>query len=102
MKKKIALVALAAAAVGALYGPELVANTRFLSCLARLLAGSGCRSAAGGLALWGRSADAIARTIRHGIRSPGHAGTRGGIMPAFKTNAAEFSDDEVRELVEIY
>ena len=44
--------ALAAAAVGALYGPELVANTRFLSCLARLLAGSGCRSAAGGLALW--------------------------------------------------
>jgi diphosphomevalonate decarboxylase len=44
--------ALAAAAVGALYGPALVANTRFLSCLARLLAGSGCRSAAGGLALW--------------------------------------------------
>jgi diphosphomevalonate decarboxylase len=44
--------ALAAAAVGALYGRELVANTRFLSCLARLLAGSGCRAAAGGLALW--------------------------------------------------
>ena len=44
--------ALAAAAVGALYGPDLVANTRFLSCLARLLAGSGCRAAAGGLALW--------------------------------------------------
>lgn len=44
--------ALAAAAVGALYGPELVANTRFLSSLARLLAGSGCRAAAGGLALW--------------------------------------------------
>jgi diphosphomevalonate decarboxylase len=44
--------ALAAAAVGALYGPELVANTRFLSCLARLLAGSGCRATAGGLALW--------------------------------------------------
>ena len=44
--------ALAAAAVGALYGPGLVANTRFLSALARLLAGSGCRSAAGGLALW--------------------------------------------------
>ncbi|RRR69989.1 MAG: GHMP kinase [Candidatus Viridilinea halotolerans] len=44
--------ALAAAAVGALYGPELVANTRFLSCFARLLAGSGCRAAAGGLALW--------------------------------------------------
>ncbi len=44
--------ALAAAAVGALYGAELVANGRFLSCLARLLAGSGCRAAAGGLALW--------------------------------------------------
>lgn len=44
--------ALAAAAVGALYGPELVANSRFLSCVARLLAGSGCRAAAGGLALW--------------------------------------------------
>ncbi len=44
--------ALAAAAVGALYGPELVANTRFLSCIARLLAGSGCRATAGGLALW--------------------------------------------------
>jgi diphosphomevalonate decarboxylase len=44
--------ALAAAAVGALYGPALVANTRFLSSAARLLAGSGCRAAAGGLALW--------------------------------------------------
>jgi diphosphomevalonate decarboxylase len=44
--------ALAAAAVGALYGPELTANTRFLSSLARLLAGSGCRATAGGLALW--------------------------------------------------
>ncbi|MEI6181122.1 MAG: GHMP kinase, partial [Chloroflexales bacterium] len=44
--------ALAAAAVGALYGAALVANGRFLSCLARLLAGSGCRAAAGGLALW--------------------------------------------------
>jgi diphosphomevalonate decarboxylase len=29
-----------------------VHNTRFLSCIARLLAGSGCRAAAGGLALW--------------------------------------------------
>ncbi len=44
--------ALAAASIGALYGPTLVANTRFLSCIARLLAGSGCRAAAGGLALW--------------------------------------------------
>jgi diphosphomevalonate decarboxylase len=44
--------ALAAATVGALLGPQFVANRRFLSCLARLLAGSGCRSAAGGVALW--------------------------------------------------
>jgi diphosphomevalonate decarboxylase len=44
--------ALAAAALAALYGPELADNRRFLSCFARLLAGSGCRSAAGGLALW--------------------------------------------------
>jgi diphosphomevalonate decarboxylase len=44
--------ALAAAALAALYGPELAGNRRFLSCTARLLAGSGCRSAAGGLALW--------------------------------------------------
>ncbi|NNJ09553.1 GHMP kinase [Chloroflexales bacterium ZM16-3] len=44
--------ALAAAALAALYGPELAGNHRFLSCFARLLAGSGCRSAAGGLALW--------------------------------------------------
>lgn len=44
--------ALATAALGALYGPTVVANTRFLSCIARLLAGSGCRAAVGGLALW--------------------------------------------------
>lgn len=47
-----AAAALACAAVGALFGPELASNTRFVSTLARLLAGSGCRSAAGGLALW--------------------------------------------------
>ncbi|MDW8403274.1 GHMP kinase, partial [Chloroflexus sp.] len=47
-----AAAALACAAVGALFGPELAGHTRFLSTLARLLAGSGCRSAAGGLALW--------------------------------------------------
>ncbi|NJN15687.1 MAG: GHMP kinase [Oscillochloris sp.] len=44
--------ALATAAVAALFGPDLAGNHRFLSSLARLLAGSGCRSAAGGLALW--------------------------------------------------
>jgi len=47
-----AAAALACAAVGAIFGPELAGHTRFLSTLARLLAGSGCRSAAGGLALW--------------------------------------------------
>ncbi len=44
--------ALAVAAIGALFGPELVANHRFVSCIARLLAGSGCRAAVGGIALW--------------------------------------------------
>lgn len=40
------------AAVGALFGPAVAANTRFVSALARLLAGSGCRSASGGMSLW--------------------------------------------------
>ncbi len=44
--------ALAMAAVAALFGPEITANRRFMSCMARLLAGSGCRSATGGLSLW--------------------------------------------------
>lgn len=54
----------------------------------------------GGVGSWGHSPDSIAQTIRHGIRVQGHVGTRGGVMPSFKTNAAEFSDDEVAELVE--
>lgn len=44
--------ALALAAIGSLFGAELANNTRFVSCVARLLAGSGCRSAVGGIALW--------------------------------------------------
>ena len=32
--------------------PQLAANERYLTAMARLLAGSGCRSAAGGVALW--------------------------------------------------
>lgn len=44
--------ALALAAVSAAFGPELAANTRFVSALSRLLAGSGCRSATGGVSLW--------------------------------------------------
>jgi diphosphomevalonate decarboxylase len=44
--------ALAMAAIAATLGPELAENRRFLSCLSRLLAGSGCRSATGGVSLW--------------------------------------------------
>ncbi|MEN6479814.1 MAG: GHMP kinase [Anaerolineales bacterium] len=44
--------ALAMAALAAALGTEAVANQRLLSCLARLLAGSGCRSATGGVSLW--------------------------------------------------
>jgi Mevalonate pyrophosphate decarboxylase len=44
--------ALALAAVAAAFGPEIAANKRFVSSLSRLLAGSGCRSATGGLSLW--------------------------------------------------
>jgi phosphomevalonate decarboxylase len=44
--------ALALAAIGALFGPEAATNTRFVSSMARLLAGSGCRSASGGMSLW--------------------------------------------------
>lgn len=44
--------ALALAAVAAAFGPQLAANKRFVSALSRLLAGSGCRSATGGISLW--------------------------------------------------
>lgn len=44
--------ALAMAAISATLGPELARNQRFLSCTSRLLAGSGCRSATGGVSLW--------------------------------------------------
>ena len=44
--------ALAMAAISATLGSELAVNRRFLSCLSRLLAGSGCRSATGGVSLW--------------------------------------------------
>ncbi|MFP3896956.1 MAG: diphosphomevalonate/mevalonate 3,5-bisphosphate decarboxylase family protein [Anaerolineales bacterium] len=43
--------ALAAAAARAAF-PDIPVHGRFINCLARLLAGSGCRSAAGGIALW--------------------------------------------------
>ncbi|MCS6940302.1 MAG: GHMP kinase [Roseiflexus sp.] len=44
--------ALALAAIAALYGDDVAANRRLVSCMARLLAGSGCRSAAGGCSIW--------------------------------------------------
>jgi diphosphomevalonate decarboxylase len=44
--------ALAMAAIAATLGEAAAHNRRFLSCLARLLAGSGCRSATGGVSLW--------------------------------------------------
>jgi len=44
--------ALAAAALAAAFGWETARNQRLLSTTARLLAGSGCRSATGGLSLW--------------------------------------------------
>jgi diphosphomevalonate decarboxylase len=44
--------ALAAAALAAACGDEVAGDRRLLSCVARLLAGSGGRSAAGGVALW--------------------------------------------------
>ncbi|NWG21353.1 MAG: GHMP kinase [Chloroflexi bacterium] len=44
--------ALALAATAALYGDDVAANRRLVSCMARLLAGSGCRSAAGGCSVW--------------------------------------------------
>ena len=44
--------ALALAALAATFGPTVVRYTRLVSCVARLLAGSGCRSAVGGISLW--------------------------------------------------
>ena len=44
--------ALAMAAIAATLGTDAAQNRRLLSCMARLLAGSGCRSATGGLSLW--------------------------------------------------
>jgi diphosphomevalonate decarboxylase len=44
--------ALAMAAIAAALGEEAVANWRFVSAMSRLLAGSGCRAATGGVSLW--------------------------------------------------
>jgi phosphomevalonate decarboxylase len=44
--------ALAAAALAAAFGADAIRNTRLLSAISRLLAGSGCRSAVGGISLW--------------------------------------------------
>ena len=44
--------ALALAAVSAAFGAEAARDEVMISCLARLLAGSGCRSVVGGVGLW--------------------------------------------------
>lgn len=44
--------ALATAAIAAAFGLEATRNSRFVSSMSRLLSGSGCRSAVGGIALW--------------------------------------------------
>ncbi|MCS7088504.1 MAG: hypothetical protein NZL91_07400 [Thermoflexales bacterium] len=44
--------ALATAAIAAALGEGAVRNWRFVSAMSRLLAGSGCRSATGGVSLW--------------------------------------------------
>jgi diphosphomevalonate decarboxylase len=44
--------ALAMAAIAAAFGEEAAANWRFVSAMSRLLAGSGCRAATGGVSLW--------------------------------------------------
>ena len=44
--------ALAMAAIAAAFGEEAVQNWRFVSAMSRLLAGSGCRAATGGVSLW--------------------------------------------------
>ncbi|MFC1463386.1 MAG: diphosphomevalonate/mevalonate 3,5-bisphosphate decarboxylase family protein [Candidatus Brachytrichaceae bacterium NZ_4S206] len=44
--------ALAMAAIAAAFGEEAVHNWRFVSTMSRLLAGSGCRAATGGVSLW--------------------------------------------------
>lgn len=44
--------ALAMAAIAAALGEDVVRNWRFVSAMSRLLAGSGCRAATGGVSLW--------------------------------------------------
>ena len=44
--------ALALATISAAFGDSVAANQRLVSCLGRLLAGSGCRSVVGGIGLW--------------------------------------------------
>ena len=48
---------------------------------------------------WGGSAEAIARTLRSGIRGPATE-TRAGVMPGFRTNAAEFTPADVADLAD--
>lgn len=63
--------ALAMAAMAAALGEGIATNRRLLSCLARLLAGSGCRSATGGLSLW-LSHQGIAHEESFAVRLDAH------------------------------
>ena len=64
--------ALAMAALAATLGSELAQNRRLLSCLSRLLAGSGCRSATGGVSLW-LSYPGVSHENSYAVRLDQHA-----------------------------
>jgi diphosphomevalonate decarboxylase len=72
--------ALAMAALAAACGPEAVQNTRLLTCLARLLAGSGGRSAAGGVSLW-LSYPGIPHEESYSVCRLDHAGQMDDLAP---------------------
>ena len=63
--------ALALAAIAAAFGDEVVKNWRFVSAMSRLLAGSGCRAATGGVSLW-LSYPGIAHEDSFAIRLDAH------------------------------
>lgn len=63
--------ALATAALAAAFGSAITQNMRFVSAFARLLAGSGCRSAAGGVSVW-LSYPGIAHEDSYALRLDAH------------------------------
>lgn len=68
--------ALATAAIAAAFGPEIVTrNRRFVTTMSRLLAGSGCRAASGGVSLW-LSYPGVAHEDSFAVRLDNHAQLR--------------------------